>query len=283
MSKNILDRKIPSLAGIGVIAFAAVVTTFLVRGPSTFQINANPGNEPKNIQITNVSDSSLTVSYVTDKNVVGTIIVGENRDDLDQLVLDDRDQLTQKINEYTTHSITVNNLDTNTEYFFTISSGGKKINNKGEPFNVKTGSRITSTPTNQIPIAGSVKDPEGNIIEDGLVLITINGAQKISSTLRENGNYTIPLNNLRISNLNNYFKIDDTTNIELEIFSNNFYSKVNVSGDQISPVPIITLSSNFDFLTQNNNSFKTIDRDEIKFPEFDSEISDPSPTKSPIE
>ena len=46
MSKNILDRKIPSLAGIGVIAFAAVATTFLVRGPSTFQINANPGNVP---------------------------------------------------------------------------------------------------------------------------------------------------------------------------------------------------------------------------------------------
>ena len=282
MSKNILDRKIPSLAGLGILVVGIIVTTFLVKGPTPFQIRANPSSNPQNIQMTNISDSSFTVVYITDDSVIGTITYGENPDSLDKVNLDDRDQLSQKINEYKAHSITVNNLTPNTQYYFTISSDGKTIEDNNQPFAVKTGPTISSSPSTQIPLAGKAISPDGKNISDGLIIVEAEGSQKISGIFRENGNYTIPLNNLRTADLSNYFKLDENSVIILNLTSENYGSKIELSKNQISPVPIVTLSKNYDF-SKSNNQFANIKRErDISFPEFDSEIRLPSITPTPI-
>lgn len=278
MSKSILDKKIPSIAGLGVIIIGIAFTTFLVKGPTPFQIQADPKGEPINIQITNVSDTAFTVAYTTDDIVIGTISFGTDPEKLDQIALDERDQLSQKVNEYQAHSLTTNNLTPNTTYYFTIKSGTKKIDNNGKPFMVKTGSVISSSPTTQIPMAGIVVGPKGKPASDGLILVTINGAQKISGLIKNNGNYSIPLNNLRTSDLSSYYLLDDSSVIKIEAISNNLLSNVNITSNQLSPVPFITLSKNYNFSDSNTIKRNIKKPEDVKFPEFDSKLKESTPT-----
>lgn len=281
MSKNILDRKIPSLAGLGILVVGIIVTTFLVKGPTPFQIRANPSSDPQNILVTNISDSSFTVVYITVDSVIGTITYGENPDSLDKVNLDDRDQLSQKINEYKAHSITVNNIAPNTQYYFTISSDGKTIKDNGQPFTAKTGPTISSSPSTQIPLAGKAISPDGKNISDGIIIVETAGSQKISGIFRENGNYTIPLNNLRTADLSNYFNLDENSVITLNLTSENYGSIIELSKNQLSPVPIVTLSKDYDFSKSNNQFANTKRERDVSFPEFDSEIRTPSITPVP--
>jgi hypothetical protein len=277
MSTNILDRKIPSLAGLGVLLIGIIATTYLVKGPSLFEIRANPASEPKNVQITNISDSSFTVIYTTDDSVIGTLTYGQEPDQLNSIGLDERDQLSQKVNKYNVHSITLNNLTPDTTYYFAINSGSKTIKNNEEPFSVTTGPSITSAPTNQTPMAGRVLNPEGKNVVEGLVTVNINGAQKISSLIRDNGNYTVPLNNLRTTSLNKYYNISENQTINMTISSENLTSTLNLAKDQISPVPVVTLSKSYDFSKSRNQIINTRRNRDVTFPEFDSEIRRPSP------
>lgn len=280
MSKNILDKKIPSLFGLGILTIGLIATTYLVKGPGTFQIQADLASEPENIQITNISDSSFTVIYSTDDPVIGTVTYGETSEKLDKLNLDDRDQLSQKTNAYKAHSITVNNLSPNTNYYFTITSDDKTIKNNNDSFNVKTGPNINNSPSAQDPMNGKVINPEGKIMDDGLVIVNINGAQKISGILKENGNFTIPLNNLRENDLTNYFVINNNSDISVDIISDNLSSNIKLSKDQLSPIPIITLSNNYDFLSSDKKAMNT-KINEGKFPEFNSKIRKPSISPTP--
>src|SRR3990167_10877615 len=103
MKQSFWNRKIPSLLAFLVIIVGILFTTFLVKGGNLFQISAGPGSEPKNIQTTNISDTSFTISYTTDESVIGTINYGTDANALDKFVLDDRDQLSQDVNKYQSH------------------------------------------------------------------------------------------------------------------------------------------------------------------------------------
>lgn len=246
MKKVILDQKIPSVLGLGIIVIGIVTTTFLVRGGNLLESKAGPSDTPKSIKINNLSDSSFTVTYVTSNEAVGTLTMGKDPNNLNQVILDDRDQLSQKINKYRAHSITANSLDPETTYYFTISSGSQTVTNNQKPYSVKTGSVVNQSPSSQVPLSGRVINPDGTIPSDGLVLIKINGGQNLSTYLKPNGSYLLPLNTLRNKDLTNYFPINNAV-ISINVISGDLSSNVDVSSNEISPVPIITLSNNYDF------------------------------------
>ncbi len=245
--KNFWNRKIPTLIGLLIITLGMVVATFLVQGETLFQIRAGPPKDPKNIKITNISDTSFTLTYTTDREVIGTLNYGKDQSLLDSVVLDDRDQLSQSISKYKTHSITVKNLDPNTLYYFSITSADKTYLNNHNPYEVGTGDKIDKDPSSQIPMSGKVVMPDGTVAGEGLVVVNINGAQDLSTYLKSDGTYTLPLNNLRNQALDDYFTMDSTTIINIEIYSQNLFSGVSISPEEINPVPAVTLSNSYDF------------------------------------
>ncbi len=249
MKNSILNKKIPSLIGFLLIILGIGMTTFLVKGSNSYQINAGPGSEPKKIEISNISDTSFTVTYTTDASVIGTINFGEDPSILDQLSLDERDQLSQIINKYQSHSITVNNLKPNTTYYFTITSDDKIIKDNNSSFKITTGPSVSTPPKKQIPISGKVINPDGSFPSDGIVVAQINGAQKLSTPLKKDGSYILPLNTARNQNLNDYISLNNDSKIEITVISQNLSSLITVSKNQLSPVPLITLSNNYDFRT----------------------------------
>lgn len=244
---NLWSKKIPTLIGLILITIGTVITTFLVRGDTIFQIRANPSEDPKNIKITNVSEEAFTITYITDDKVVGSVNYGVDPKNLDGISLDDRDQLSQKINKYNSHSITVRNLDPNTKYYFSITSGSKKYLDTDVEFEATTKGEVSSSPSTQIPISGKVILPDGTSPSDGLVYLKINDAQLTSTLLKEGGTYTIPLNTLRKADEDEYLEINDNTIINIDIFSSGLFSSVSVTPNEISPVPLVTISGSYNF------------------------------------
>jgi hypothetical protein len=247
MVKNDLNGNIPKIVGILIITIAILFTIILVTKGNIFQIKAGPGQDPRNVEITNVLDDSFTVSFITNDKVFGTINYGENSSNLDAIALDDRDQLNQIANKYYLHSITVRNLKPLNTYYFVILSGDKKYSINSTPYETTTGSIIKNDPLSQNPISGNVILPNGIVPSEGLVYVEIPGAQKISSLIKNDGIYMLPLNGLRNSNLDHYYSLNQNQLIKIIAKSSKMFSSILISPNQINPVPQITLSSGNNF------------------------------------
>ena len=115
------DRRIPALYGIGGLILIIFVLTFMVQQRIIFKTLASPGSQPKKVQITNITDSSFTVTYTTDDQVLGSIQYGIDKT-IDKTAIDERDQAPSVTQRYT-HSITVKNIKPSTVYYFAIKSG----------------------------------------------------------------------------------------------------------------------------------------------------------------
>ena len=272
-----------TLFGLLFILIGTVATIFLVKNGSLFLINAGPGQDPKNVGITNVSDVSFTLIYATDDKIIGTLNYGTDPGNLDTVALDDRDQLSQSVNEYSIHSISVRNLSPDSVYYFTINSGDKTYPKSGSPYNIKTGPVIENDPSDKEPLSGKVILPDGSNPTEGLVYLTINGAQKLSGYLKNDGNYTIPLNTLRSESLNSYFSFSKDSIINIEVTTGTLFSSVSLSPDEINPVPVITLSNNYDFSSNDQDSKPTDAPGKGGFPSMGTNVrkNETTPTPSP--
>ncbi len=287
---SLWSRKIPTFIGLLIIIVGTLVTTLLVRGNTIFQIRAGPGEDPKNIKITNVSDSAFTITYQTDDKVIGTVNYGIESNNLDGISLDDRDQLSQQINKYNYHSITIRNLDPNTKYYYSITSGSKKYEDINFRFEVLTREEISDTPLSQIPISGKAVLPDGTTPNDGIVYVEIEGAELSSTLLKNDGTYILPLNTLRKSLVDEYFELSDRTLITIDIYANSQFSTASVTKNEISPVPLITLSGSYDFSKRNEEDTNNTNG-ESSFPQFgqtrsqggtsDNTTQTPTPSPSP--
>lgn len=251
--RNLLDKKIPTLVGLLLIILGIGGTTFLVRSGTLFEIMATPQQDPKGVLITNISDSSFTVSYLTDDQVIGTLNWGE-KGDLGNVALDDRDQLSQKVNKHKVHSITVRGLEPKTIYYFQITSGDKNYKDNDSFYEVRTGSTIQKDPSQQNPLTGKVIGPNGNIPLEGLVIVSLSNSQKLSTYLKNDGTYTVPLNTLRNKSLSDYLELFENSIINIEVISEDLFSSVSISASEISPVPLITLSNSYDFSTSQQKT-----------------------------
>ena len=246
MRNSIWDKKIPTLLGILLIAVGIVLTSSLVRQGIIFITKASPTSIPKNVKITNITDSSFTVSYSTDDKVIGSINFGENTN-LGQVTRDDRDQQSGGLTAVKLHNITVRNLKPKTNYFFTITSGEDAFFNNDQPYQVSTALPIEETPNQQEPITGRVLLPDGSNAKEAIVFITIDNAQTISTLIKSDGSYILPLNSLRTSDLSSYFEFSNDVIKMMVIGEGNQVSNVILNLTQINPVPSITLGKNYDF------------------------------------
>ena len=246
IKESFWNRKIPGLFGLILTIVGVGVTVYLVRQGIIFLTQASPSEIPQNVKITNVSDTSFTITYTTDDSVVGSVNLGTN-DDSEQTVLDDRDQLNQSLLSYETHSITVGNLIPDQNYKYSILSGTNKIIDGEVLFEIKTAPAIESPPPNQEPLAGKVITQSGEPALNTLAYLSTEGSQTISTITKSDGSYILPLNSLRSENQIFYYNFDEESVLNLFLTNGKESSSVTLSLKQINPVPIVTLSNNYDF------------------------------------
>jgi hypothetical protein len=203
-SGNSKERSYKALAIV--ILFIAVlipVTVYGVMRVLELRTQAGPTENPKNIEVTNITDTQVTISWITSSNdTVGFIKYGKD-EKVEKRAFDIRDS-EEKNDSYLVHSVDVKNLEPETSYYYLIVVGGKEYDNEGQLYTFETGETLESV-TTPSPVKGEVNS------EDEAEVLVFLYAQKGSitsstiSTLTASKRYTLDLSNLRLADLSDYF------------------------------------------------------------------------------
>jgi hypothetical protein len=193
--------KIPTIVGIIILLATTFAGVYFLQMNQVFKIGANPTFIPKDIRTSNVSDSSATISWVTEDSATNFINWGETQENLTKIEKEsDTDQ------KFFTHSITLTGLKENFTYYYKINSNGTDYDNNGLPWQFTTGGGISLNQTSN-PISGSVITSSGEPVKRALVYVNVDG-YTLSSLTSDSGNFILQLGNARSSDLKIPAKID---------------------------------------------------------------------------
>lgn len=204
------------LLPIIILTLGIIVGLFLINQQTHLFSKASVSPEPQNIKITNLSDNSFTITWVTNQKTPGFVTYGIS-ESLGLTTQDDRDS-GSPTNRFT-HHVTLKNLDPETNIFYNITSGGKVFNQKGKPYTQKTASVLNQTPPLPKTIIGKVLNSDNKPVDESVVYLSASGNQLLSSYTRNNGNWLITLNTARTQDLNSYFDPLPGTQLNITISS----------------------------------------------------------------
>lgn len=273
MRNTIWNKKIPTLLALLLLIGGIFATGYLVQTGSPLIGRASPTNVPQNIRVSNITSTSATISYITTQEVQGVVSYGETPT-LGQTATDDRAQ-NDPSQPFTVHHITLKNLKPDTTYYYSITSGSETFLNNSVPFEIKTGPPITPS-SQKIELKGTLNTVNGTAPPVSIVYITTTNAETLSTLTNTNGQYTLELQNLRAKNLLTFVPITDTTGLNMVFQGVDIQSLVTLLGNQINPVPAVTLGNNYDFTITNEprdtsqpeTGFPTIAVDQSQMPQI---------------
>jgi len=211
------------LIGLPILVFASYQVYQLI-------IRASVEAQPKNVALSNLTTSSITVSWVTDVSATGSVIPVLNNQEQTP-VIDKRGS-----GKRYTHYVELTSLEPNTEYQFLIVSDSNKYTGEEEErnFTFKTAPIKAETPTPN-PIHGTVSGVSG----DDVMLFAMlkdKSAYPVSAIMPRGGNWIMDISALRTISDHSMLVISPSTNVVL----------VAVSGEQQGAVVEGTFSELFD-------------------------------------
>lgn len=245
MRKTFWDKRIPSFLGLIFLAISVGIVSWFSRNYTQLRGRASVGETPNEVQISNITNTSFTLSYFTQEEVIGIINYGRDSK-LDRVGLDDRDQ-TGKSSPRRVHYITISRLDPDTKYYFTIQSGAMEFRKNNQPYEVTTAAKSFENSPSPASVTGSVNLPDGTIPIDGIAYLSTSASQLLSTPLKIDGTYIIPLNSLLTSDLTSNAPLESDTVFQMTIGNAVSRSHVLVKAVNTNPVPLITLSKDYDF------------------------------------
>src|SRR5882724_51004 len=246
VANNLLNKRLPSVVGLFFLVLSVTTIGWLSRNAILTGSKAAVSNIPKNVQISNISDLSFTVSYVTYDSVVGSVNYGKSQQ-TDQIALDDRDQETGNPAPHFVHHITLRHLDAATKYYFTLTSGDKNFSNNNTPYTVTTAPVLSDQAPVQAPVTGNVTLVDGSIPTEAIAYVSTDTSQLLSTLGATDGSYRLPLDTLRKKELNAFASLLPDITLHLLIVNQTAQSHVSLLRNQTENVPMITLSKEYDF------------------------------------
>ncbi len=243
---TILNKRLPAFSGLFVLLIALAITITMSKNTLFFITKATIGSVPKEVQISNVTANSFSVTYRTDEKAIGTISYGL-QNPKENIELDERDKVIAKPVEHALHKITVTNLQPATKYYFTITSGTQTVSENGTPYEVTTAPVIANPFQLGKSIRGSVANDDGTLPTEGIVSISGENMQPLNVLLAPDGNYTIPLVTARTKDLQLPFQITSQTIFTVKILTPDAQSEAKIAAGQIDEIPKMILTKTYDF------------------------------------
>lgn len=243
--KTFMQKKIPTLLGLGVLVVSLIAgLLFFSDGTGVFAPRATPQTTPKNIELTNVTDKSFTVSFYTDEKTVGFIKYGEDAESIKNQSTDDRDQLSGVVGKYSLHHITVRGLSPGKKYHYVLGTGSRStFDQQGNAFVVKTAMKPKTPPPASKTIYGSVVTPGSTPAEGSIVYVSIEGVGNLSSLVRQSGSWAVALSNAWSKDGQSYAIVSDDDAIKIYVQGSPLDQTTNISTiiSEAQPVPDMTL------------------------------------------
>lgn len=235
----IKKNKIPTILGIVVLLIGVFAGVFLLKNNQIFRTGAE-GGIPTNVRVSNVTDTSITVSWTTREATSGFVSYGTS-EKVGVVISEAEDK------KFLTHSVTITKLNPETNYFFKINSNGVMFDNNNIPWQFTTGK---SLPINQliIPISGTVITASGEPLKRAIVYVTVNG-YLISTLTSESGNFVLQLGSVRTPDFSSYAQIDpEGTLLEVFVESEKGENAVaRIFPKSANPIPALIVGQNQDF------------------------------------
>ena len=240
-------KTIPTFLGLILLTIGTIASVFLIQRVQTFSPKASGQNQPDQVRITNINDTSFIVSWITPSATTGFVIFGETVQ-LEKTAFDERDNNTVTAKSLT-HYVLVKDLKPTTKYLFKINSGGTNYDNGDKPYEITTAATINSALPENDTAYGLILNQEGNPANGAIVYLSLANTTPQASLVKEDGSWMIPLSMARSVSLTSYSNYDKQLQIE-EIFvqdaSLGTISAINTTKDD-SPVATMTLGKTYDF------------------------------------
>lgn len=246
---KLLNKRIPTILGIILVLLCIPLTTFIAKNQTIFINRAANSQEPRDVKITNISDESFIITYITELPSTGSISYGQDKK-LREFELENIDKEKGSFSPRKIHSISVKNLIPDTKYYLTIISGSNTFLDNGTPFEIITGINISSPSAKQTSIKGKVILPDGSAPSEALVYLKADKSQLLSCTTANDGTFTFSLKELRTDNLSSYFSTNENTIFNIIATDGSLISSASTSLNQGNSIPTITLSNNYDFIQE---------------------------------
>jgi len=211
--QNILTLLI-LIIGLPLVVFASYQVVQIVT-------KASANTEPKDVLLSNLTTSSITVTWTTDSQTRGTVALVKNGTSQTP-ILDTRGNTKRY-----THFVELTGLEPNTSYSFVITSDSTEYTaTDGNKFTFKTASITADTPTPN-PIHGTVDGISG---DDVLVFAVLKdkSAYPVSATMPSGGNWIMDLSAFRKVADNSLVISNSDTNLVLVVVSK------TETGDQLT-------------------------------------------------
>ena len=247
MKRSLFQKRIPTVFAIIILISGLFVTAFLVQIGVFTSSQATPNEEPQNVSVSNITNSSFTVTFTTLDPTLSAVKI--NNPDSPSVAFDARDN--QGNHAYINHFITITNLKPNTKYEFVLLSNGDEYTDNGNFYTATTANGDAPSSGNMYALSGKVIMPNGEDADDVLLDIKIPNAAPISAITNSEGKYSIPTYLIRNTSHNQILTIVPNTNINLSAKKGGLTSKIVYTYSPSSEIPTITLSSNYSFIASN--------------------------------
>jgi hypothetical protein len=209
-----VEGKFPSFLGILLLIVEIVVGLLFIQNKNLSDSALKNLVTPKDIKVSNITDSEFTVSWITDKKTTGYILLGDKGNNINNRYVS-----YQKDDNVYVHTVNVSGLKENTEYFYVIFSDKFSFLNRNEPWMTKTGKKIIDSPASEL-LAGRVLKGDGDPVGNASVFINVSGSVLLSTTTGEDGQWVVNLGTARNQTLDSYIKlIRDKSPIEIYVQS----------------------------------------------------------------
>lgn len=245
----IRERRVPTLIVMVLLLLGVAAGVALIQIRTRSGANASPDIQPLQVEVSNVTHNSFTLSWVTQGPANGIVAYGED-EEAQFLARDKRDIFDQKLNRYTTHWVQVVGLSPNRQYFFYIKSDNQRFDNGGNLYTVTTAEQAATPQANGVTAYGTVKDETGKALEGAVVLLG-SGTMAMQSTITDpEGRWSLNLSGARSKDLKQSAQLTDESVLEVRVqggAGSNTTAKVAYT--QLAPMPDLQLGRTYDFLS----------------------------------
>jgi hypothetical protein len=232
-------KHIPTLLGIFILIFGIASGVILLNAKQIFKLGAKEDTEPKNFRVSNISDDSFTISFITPNESSSFIKIGADRYFLGET------QILRQTEKNDTHYYDIKNLLPEKEYFVYLNTNGVDYF-LDEPKTIKTGVKLGEDINSQI-LYGKVYSESGEELEGAIVYLQSGNDSLLSTKTANDGGFALTASRSKSADLTSYEKIDpDKTLIQILVQHGLLTSSVTTYLKNAQPLPPIILGNNQD-------------------------------------
>jgi hypothetical protein len=238
--------KIPTFLALVILSILIIAGITLKFYSEKSSIFTKDQPVPQNITQSNLSLDSISLSFYTPQAVNTQVIYSTNQNMLSspKVAVDDRDS--HATNRFF-HFVTLQNLNSKTEYFYKIKIGSNNYPSQALSFTTpEENSAIVLNPTQ--PLIGSVIDSNLNPVNEALITLSAQNYLPLSTTSDFKGGFVLSLKPLfKKDDLRQFLNLPSNQDGQLIITKDNLTSTVDIRLNQLEKIlPPIVLGQNLD-------------------------------------